>query len=59
MPSLLRNIEYSGIRGFNLASTGIHNHGNDQTVQIAVAFHDVASAAVDRWKISDVAGNHC
>lgn len=29
------DIQHSGVGGFNLVSTGIHNQGNDQTVQIA------------------------
>jgi hypothetical protein len=29
------DIEHSGVGGFNLVSTGIHNHGNDHTAQIA------------------------
>jgi hypothetical protein len=29
------DIQHSGVGGFNLVSTGIHNHGNDQTAQIA------------------------
>jgi Carboxypeptidase regulatory-like domain len=29
------DIQHSGVGGFNLVSTGIHNHGNDHTVQIA------------------------
>lgn len=29
------DIQNSGVGGFNLVSTGIHNHGSDQTVQIA------------------------
>jgi Carboxypeptidase regulatory-like domain len=29
------DIQHSGVGGFDLVSTGIHNHGNDQTVQIA------------------------
>jgi len=29
------DIQHSGVGGFNLVSTGIHNYGNDQTVQIA------------------------
>ena len=31
------DIEHSGVGGFNLVSTGIHNHGTDQTVQLANA----------------------
>lgn len=29
------DIEHSGVGGFNLVSTGIHTHGDDQTAQIA------------------------
>jgi hypothetical protein len=29
------DIQYSGVGGFNLVSTGIHNHGRDQTAQIS------------------------
>ena len=29
------DIQHSGVGGFNLVPTGIHNHGNDQTAQIA------------------------
>lgn len=29
------DIEHSGVGGFNLVSTGIHNHGHDHTAQIA------------------------
>jgi hypothetical protein len=29
------DIQHSGVGGFNLVSTGIHNNGNDQTLQIA------------------------
>jgi hypothetical protein len=29
------DIQHSGVGGFNLVSTGVHNHGNDQTMQIA------------------------
>jgi len=29
------DIQHSGVGGFNLVSTGVHNEGNDQTVQIA------------------------
>jgi hypothetical protein len=29
------DIQHSGVGGFNLVSTGIHNHGNDHTGQIA------------------------
>jgi hypothetical protein len=29
------DIEHSGVGGFNLVSTGIHNHGNNHTAQIA------------------------
>ncbi|HEY3454429.1 MAG TPA: TonB-dependent receptor [Bryobacteraceae bacterium] len=29
------DIEHSGVGAFNLVSTGIHNHGNDHTAQIA------------------------
>ena len=29
------DIQYSGVGGFNLVSTGIHNHGSDQTAQIS------------------------
>lgn len=29
------DIQHSGVGGFNLASTGIHNHGTDQTVQLS------------------------
>ncbi len=29
------DIEHSGVGGFSLVSTGIHNHGTDQTVQLA------------------------
>jgi hypothetical protein len=31
------DIEHSGVGGFNLISTGIHNHGTDQTVQLSNA----------------------
>lgn len=31
------DIQHSGIGGFNLVSTGIHNHGTDQTVQLSNA----------------------
>ena len=31
------DIEHSGVGGFNLVSTGIHNHGTDQTVQLSNA----------------------
>jgi hypothetical protein len=29
------DIEHSGVGGFSLVSTGIHNHGTDQTVQLS------------------------
>jgi len=29
------DIQHSGVGGFNLVSTGIHNHGDDQTAQIS------------------------
>ena len=29
------DIQHSGVGGFNLVSSGIHNHGDDQTAQIA------------------------
>ena len=29
------NIQHSGVGGFNLVSTGFHNHGDEHTVQIA------------------------
>ena len=31
------DIQHSGVGGFNLVSTGIHNHGTDQTVQLSNA----------------------
>ncbi|MBV8827588.1 MAG: TonB-dependent receptor, partial [Acidobacteriaceae bacterium] len=31
------DIEHSGVGGFNLISTGIHNHGTDQTIQLSNA----------------------
>jgi hypothetical protein len=31
------DIQHSGVGGFNLVSTGIHNHGTDQTIQLSNA----------------------
>lgn len=33
--SSIVDIQHSGVGGFNLVSTGFHNHGDDQTLQIA------------------------
>lgn len=58
------DIRHSGVGGFNLDSTGVHNHGTDQTVQFSNVLTLGANALNEtrlqyyRASISNVSENH-
>ncbi len=57
------DIQHSGVGGFNLVSTGVHNHGTDQTIQLSNALVLGTNALNEtrfqfyRAKISSVSDN--